>query len=240
MTTSAEAEVGSSARGVWSEQPKPKGAVRAVVLLACLMFLCHFAATAVYVMPLNPLKLSLSGLLAPYMNPYFVQGWELFAPDPLIKSNYLHVSCRLADGSEHGPYDATQPLYDARNRSRISGATWLFRAQHAALSRTNPRKTEFDDAVASFEDNPDPRLRKAAQDILALRQRNSERDIHIVTRLASVECDRIFLPRRTTHVRADVVMIEAPPFSTRNEPGVKGKSYSVDMPWAPYQQVDRY
>ena len=56
--------------------------VRGAAGVIALVLSFHFAATALWVSPAAPLYDALAPVLNPYMQPFFQQGWSLFAPNP--------------------------------------------------------------------------------------------------------------------------------------------------------------
>jgi hypothetical protein len=101
----------------------------AVVLALVLSF--HFAATALWVSPAVPAYAALAPVLNPYMQPFFRQGWSLFAPNPwsgdytlllragwtdrstgqLRTSDWVDVTTREWNGILHNPLHPRSDLY---------------------------------------------------------------------------------------------------------------------------------
>ncbi len=87
----------------------------AVVLALVLSF--HFAATALWVSPADPMYDAVAPVLNPYMQPFFQQGWSLFAPNPypgdytfLLRARWADRSTRQLRTSDW--VDATAPEWD--------------------------------------------------------------------------------------------------------------------------------
>src|ERR1043165_27054 len=95
---------------------RDRSSILAGLLLMALAL--HFGATVVYLMPLNPLKLHFQRSLQKYIDPYFSQRWELFAPNPVVDSRRFLVSCRLhaPDGTDADSAwaDITTPVQQLR------------------------------------------------------------------------------------------------------------------------------
>src|SRR3712207_5577325 len=98
-----------------------------------LVLLCHFGMTLAFLMPLNPTKVRIQHHVGAYMQPFFVQDWHLFAPDPVKDTRVLTVACQLRQPD--GTYrvtdwaDVSTPLRQARQRNRFSPADRLDRPQ---------------------------------------------------------------------------------------------------------------
>ena len=87
----------------------------AVVLVLVLSF--HFAATALWVSPADPMHDALAPVLNPYMQPFFQQGWSLFAPNPWSGDYTFLLRARWTDRSTGRLWtsdwvDATTPEWD--------------------------------------------------------------------------------------------------------------------------------
>jgi hypothetical protein len=90
----------------------------------CGTILCvHFSAIQLANMPLSPLKLRLANVLDAYVNPYFTQRWNFFAPQPPSYDVSLIARARVADigGSVVTQWiDITDPLIDAVRQRRLT------------------------------------------------------------------------------------------------------------------------
>jgi Family of unknown function (DUF5819) len=73
--------------------------VRGAAILLALVLSFHFAATALWVSPAAPLGKALAPVLNPYMQPFFQQGWSLFAPNPYQGDFTLLLRARWTDRS---------------------------------------------------------------------------------------------------------------------------------------------
>ncbi len=69
----------------------------AVVLGLVLSF--HFAATALWVSPAGPIYDAVAPVVNPYMQPFFQQGWNLFAPNPWSGDDTILLRARWTDRS---------------------------------------------------------------------------------------------------------------------------------------------
>ncbi len=90
------------------------------VRLATLAWLAfHFALTGLYVLHENPLRTALAPVVNAYVDTYFSQNWDLFAPNPLshnlsllvrplTRAEVVAAETRGVPGT--GWYDLTRPL----------------------------------------------------------------------------------------------------------------------------------
>ncbi len=217
---------------------------RALVAAAPLVLgaaLCiHFAATALYLTPANPIKLRIGRLADAYMEPYFSQRWELFAPDPIVDTRLLIVSCRvdIGDGVTRDlPWvDVTTPLRALKYRYRFSPADRVDRAQHVALYLVFPRPDKLAERMRNVDDNS-PEHRALVARLDAQRARSTTIGERLLARVASAECDRVNGVGRTRAVRVRMIAIETPPFSKRELAIDSGRRAQHDFDWRPYEAV---
>lgn len=204
-----------------------------------LLIAFHFAATVIHLMPMNPIKLALAPAVDRYINPTFSQRWEMFAPDPILDTKRLLVSCRVRRGGatdETAWSDITTPLRALKYRFRLSPADRLERVQtsalHLAFAPDDPvlarmkKQRDGGDAyarvIASFDD--------AKKKQLALAER-------ILARIASSECDRWYGAGATVAVRVRMLAIDPPPFSQRWLSDDAGQARYFDFDWRDYERV---
>jgi hypothetical protein len=214
-----------------------------LVTLAPLAFgvllVAHFSATLVHLMPMNPIKMALAPVVDRYMSPTFAQRWELFAPDPIIDTKRLLVSCRVRRGdatTETAWADITTPVRALKYRFRLSPADRLERVQTASLHLAfapddavllrMKRQKEVRDAyaqlIASFDDRKRQQLELAKT---------------LLGRVASVECDRWYGSGATVAVRVRMLAIDPPPFSQRWLSNEAGAVHYFDFDWRDYERV---
>jgi hypothetical protein len=102
----------------------------------------HFAATVLYVMPVNPINMALQPRLEATIGTYFGQNWCLFAPDPLVSDHALLVHCVHASEAADikssglpstGWYDISTPLWKRFQSNRFSAFDRLVRPQSNAM-----------------------------------------------------------------------------------------------------------
>lgn len=209
-----------------------------VALLGWLVV--HFAFTLAFLTPVNPIKLRQLAIINRYMLPLFEQHWELFAPDPLVDTRLLLVSCRLRDdagGIDERPYSNMTAAYrELKHRYRLTPADRLERAQFAPIHLMFGEQ----DAIAK-------RVRQHAQDLPELERvrqmldeqqaKRAKDGARLLGRVASAECDRLYGRGRATEVQVRMAIIKSPPFSKRALPTEDGETTYSDFPWMPYEEV---
>lgn len=65
------------------------------VSVCVVSFVFHFTCIQLANMPLSPLKLKYANQLDAYVNPFFTQRWNFFAPQPLDRDMFLIARARF-------------------------------------------------------------------------------------------------------------------------------------------------
>jgi hypothetical protein len=203
-----------------------------------VVLLVHFAMTILYLTPMNPVRLRLSSAVTWFMEPWFRQRWDLFAPEPVVASRYVWFACRYTDGSgrtivESPWYDMTRPLVERKQRYKITPADRLHRAVQAATSLTFGMRRPLHDRLRKHPDA----FQEMLERIDAADRRRSALGQHVLARLASAHCDAALGAGRTREVRCRVVTVSLPPFSRRREPDTASQARVHELPWWPYELV---
>lgn len=101
----------------------------------------HFASTALFTLPLNPLKMVTIRPLNASIGRFFPQNWSLFAPNPISRDQSLLARC-LRDEEQDVPndslptdrwYDLSMPLWHRFQQNRFSAYDRLARPHTYAL-----------------------------------------------------------------------------------------------------------
>jgi len=200
----------------------------------------HFGFTLLYLAPANAVGLRARPIVNRYMEPYFRQNWSLFAPDPLVDTRHLLVSCRVSDGRggtrDTEWADITTPLREKRAVYRVGPSAPLERTQMGPLhmilapgDRLVERLARRKDAEAQFA--------SLLAEYESERARAAERGHRLLRRVASAACDRILGAGATSAVAMRMRVTESPPFSHRSDPLSTSASRYVEFPWGPYERV---
>jgi hypothetical protein len=196
----------------------------------------HFTLTLGYLTPPNAIGIRLRPVIDRYMEPYFSQAWSLFAPDPVVDTRELLVSCRVRDpdGSQRDTAWAniTSPLRAQRAVYRIGPSNTVERAQlgplHVVLAPAAP--TTPPDAAPTGTG-----ATTVAEDPATARRTEDGR--RLLRRVASAVCDRSQGAGVTVAVAVRMLRTESPPFSRRHEPLSTSKTTYLDFPWGPHERV---
>jgi hypothetical protein len=222
--------------------PVPRLTLALLPALLASALALHFALTLAYLTPLNPLKLAFHQSVSAYMQPFFVQNWHLFAPDPVRETHVLTVACRLRqpDGTltETGWVDVSSPFRRARQANRFTPADRMDRPQASAMHTLVSR----DETLLLLQkhrrdDEPDPAFDLLLEELGRGESRQREEALTLINRIASAHCDYLHGPGRTTDVRPRIVVLRFPRFSERHRPDADGQLTYHLLDWAPHQAV---
>lgn len=209
-----------------------------IVLIAGISF--HFLMTIVYLTPLNPVKLRLDPVVHDYMNPFFHQNWQLFAPNPADDTRILMVSCRVKQ--DNGQItttdwsDISEPLRSMHHQNRFSPGNRLDRLQTGA-SRVMFRTDPVYEKLKENQSDQDSQLSELVKRMEEQREKERDTAINVLNRVASAHCDRLHGAGNTTEVRLRLAMLTFPRFSQRNLPDEEGLLEYYMFDWAPYEHV---
>lgn len=207
-------------------------------VLCGLVVTGHFFLLQVNNMPLSPLKLEMINFLSRYVNPYFVQHWNFFAPHPPTEDTWVLARAKLdplvgGHGAEATPWiNITKPLVGAVARDRftplflveigLSNAATAFMNRAGKEPRATHRRNGKSYLKAALPAGVDP------ADMEYLRR----------TALASLE---IRFPRRgIQQVQISFEIYRYPRFTRRNGPAPASRPALVTTPWAPARWVTPY
>lgn len=209
-----------------------------VALLAVLVV--HFAFTAMYLAPLSWIKLRTQPVVDAYMEPFFGQGWTLFAPGVGAQTRNTLISCRLVDEQgniQETPWlNVSSPYQELKRRYRLTPADRLNRALRSPGELLYSAGNPLSDSILEHRDE-DGELEEAAAAIEEMREMDTELAERLLARLASAHCDRFYGVGRTREVRARIATVEAPPFSRRHQPIDPRNASYFEMKWRPYEPV---
>lgn len=224
-------------------RPPMKFLISALPAVVIALLVMHFSITLAYLTPLNPLKVKVMAGLESYMRPFFEQRWELFAPNPVVDTRLMMVTCRVeGEGGqvEEKPWsNVSTPVRELKQRYRLTPADRIDRAQMTSVHLLyEPPDVLTTKLLEKPEDTPE--YRKAIELIERRRKVTTELGKELLVRTASVECDRLYGRGRTKEVRVRLATVKSPPFSRRWEPVEMGSSTYSEFEWMPYQAVALY
>lgn len=198
-------------------------------ITASLVLAFHFGMTALYNVPLNPVKQKFDGLNRAYMDPYFSQDWHLFAPDPIVENQgvLVRAEVRVGGGSERLTkwLDITTPDYLILYGQHF----WPSRMARVSAGALQQVEQWRDPTLQKTPKNPPPTKEELAKRAEALR---------LMQAVASAAAKRRW-GATVTRVQVRIVHNEFPRFSRRSVRDVKGKVTYYDLDWMDAVEVSR-
>lgn len=199
----------------------------------------HFTMTLLYLMPVNPIKLRVERVVGGYIEPFFAQNWSLFAPDPLVDTRDLLVSCRVAapEARETPWMNVTAPVRKLKQESILSPAERIDRVQMAGMYLAFQPEDIESRHIHEAQEDVSEEVQTALEAVLAKRRADRDTGVRLMNRIASAACDQRFGSGATSAVRVQVIITKPPPFSRRFAPVSTGKKFHTEFDWAPVEHV---
>ncbi|WP_329128272.1 DUF5819 family protein [Streptomyces caniferus] len=205
--------------------------------------------TALYEMPLNPIKEKYGKEITSYMLPYFGQDWHLFAPDPIDRDNgvLVRVKKRRPDGSMATTAwtDVTSPaqqqLYGERlwpSREFRVGAgvpqlldSWRDPDLEKLRKKDQDTKPPEKGARKDKKGGENPPLSQGEKD-------SRDEAIRFAQSFGSAQARKLW-GSDVEYVQVRIVSNEFPRFSQRYARDAKGKVSYYDLAWMKPVKVER-
>jgi Family of unknown function (DUF5819) len=205
---------------------------------ACgLGLVAHFSLIQLSNMPTSRLKLRMANLLDSYVNPYFSQRWNFFAPTPptfdivlFARGRYLDPDTAQIEDSEW--VDVSDALIDALRKNRL---TPMF---HAEISLSN--------ALVHFANNlkKDPRtfMEKDGRKYLAseIPADVDPADMTVMRRTAMADLEITYPNVKFESVQLSVMIYTLPRFADRNKGLADDPPAVALVAWQPAEWVPPY
>jgi hypothetical protein len=236
------------AGAAFSDAPLRVRVITAVsAVFVVVLFCVHFGMTFVYNSPINPIKLRTAGTVAAWIEPYFAQNWNLFAPKPIDENRGMLVRAqvRSPDGRIQVTrfYDMTTPAnreaqerrwWPSRAVRLVSGALQMLTYEDPlalAVQETRTRLLQDRTAVGSAS-KPGAQVE---QGLAGIPPTIAERDyrrraLMLIQRIATLEARRQF-GTRVDAVQVRVIRHTFPRFSQRSKADDAGPVIFEDLPW---------
>ncbi|MGP3964071.1 DUF5819 family protein [Nonomuraea sp. 3N208] len=201
-------------------------------VICTLILSFHFIATFLYLAPRNPISEQSASIVNDYINPYFRQGWGLFAPDPVDYNTRVLVRAKIRDstGMERtaGWTDISKPgiekvrgsLFPARLSRLVIGGHQIMTEAEVEPATTS-QKSEDAAVTPDSPSAPDPIARWQAV-----------RHMSAIATLAA----RAQWGNKITAVQVRISNHLVPRFSDRSQSD-DGNRYHSDFDWWPPSPV---
>lgn len=198
----------------------------------------HFSLVQLGNMPLSPLTLNLAGAIARYVNPYFAQRWNFFAPQPIERDIFLVARTRFHDpqtGSDviTGWVNVSDPLIAAVRKNRL---TPLFLVE-VGLSNS---VLDFENGIAK---NKNATFQKGGKTYLrpVIPPNVDPFNMTVMTRTALATLQITFPARRFDAIQLGLLHYTFPRFTERHRKMPMPKNLPITLiEWQPADAVAPY
>lgn len=201
-------------------------------LFILTVFTIHFTFTSIYILPFNPVKAA-SGQVNAYMQPFFTQNWQLFAPNPLSNNIYVYMQIEDVEGNQSEWTDLSTPIFESNHRNRISPNNRIVRIGPGSFMQTI-HKDEVLSKVNERENN------SITDNIIKEQDRKEvyqERGVDMLYRYASAYATKLYHENTIENIRVRVMIEEPIPFSQKDKPEVEGKKSFLTYEWEPIEKI---
>lgn len=209
----------------------------ALLVICSAVFCIHFALIQLGNMPMSPLKLNMSDELDAYINPYFSQTWNFFAPQPIERDTYLVARARYKDpktGQESNTnwVEISSPLYGAVQRNRIT-PLFLVELQLANAVVNYSNRISSDPSATTRKDGKVyllPEVPASADKI----------DLSVMTRTSLATLEMVYPDIQFSGVQLGLLHYEYPRFTERLKKEENPKLEFTVIEWQPAPWVQPY
>ena len=133
----------------------------AAVAVVGIVGLTYTGAALVTAGPITPLSLTFTPAASKIVDPYLVQNWQLFAPDPISEERGAVARVRCADGTETEFVDITTEHIEAIHDTRFFPSR-----QSRVISNGMFNMFLEDPYLSRYRDSVDETATEAASDLL--------------------------------------------------------------------------
>jgi hypothetical protein len=226
--------------------------LRGLVVAGFTLVAFHFTMTILYVLPLNPVKISVGADVERYMAPYFRQRWALFAPDPPLDNKILLLRYRLEKNSlveESEWHDLDTMVLEARRENLLSPLERFGRVNRAVLAAAmgtydgvldlfrEQLEKRFKDQVprdADGVDDEERRWARAAAKITEYKTEELKAMRPFLYRAGGSTCQALYPDSNVIASQYRIVRHEFPRYSDRAQADSEGPKKAIDLEWGDY------
>lgn len=178
--------------------------------------------------PSNPIKIAVSPGINSMYTPYFLQNWQLFAPDPLAQERGILVQARCSDGDETQFEDITTDLVTDLQSTRFFPSR-----EHRVITTAIARRFETDEVVKKILDKDSTKSGREDVDRYAqdLNERNVRASEQILAEYAMRKINPSTCDGDMESIRVRYVLHDYPGWSDRRNWEKQGNIITIDSGW---------
>lgn len=197
---------------------------RAALLVGGALLGAHMVTAALSQAPLSPAKLVYGDPVAEYLDPYFSQNWQLFAPNPISDDRGILARATCVDGTvtEYSDISA-RGLEKARN-SRF------FPSREVRIVSAHLQNITNSEEILSRLREKQTNDKKPVLPPLPYEKATEAEAVKSLSRYAHDQMPTA-CNGETVKVQVRMYVHELPPWSKRDDPTAEGKVLVKDFAW---------
>lgn len=208
-----------------------------IIICLSLFLIFHFAIITISSGPLNPVSLKHQEFLNDYKNPLLHQSWNLFAPDPVSRTDRIAIKIKTKDGIDSDWFDISQPLLDRNFDNSISPFNRAVRVPLGIVQNLY----EEDEIIALYKEKKDAESSED-NDVVEFTDKTNEeerskKELELLYRFSFSMAQLVENPNNIAQVKIRLVQDHPVPFSKRNDKVLKKESIYVEFDWQGFEKV---
>ncbi|TXS55815.1 DUF5819 family protein [Streptomyces sp. t39] len=203
---------------------------RAALLIGGALLGVHMTLAALSQAPLSPAKLVYGDRVAAYLDPYFSQNWQLFAPTPMSDDRGILARATCRDGSVSAYYDVSAAALEKVQSSRFFPSRDV-RIVSAALQNVTSSEELLRRLRQQQTNDKKPVLPPLPYEKVTEKE--------AVKTLARYAWDRMpaACDGRPERIQVRMYVRELPPWSRRNDPSAEDEVMVKDFDWVKREEL---
>ncbi len=197
---------------------------RAALVVGGALLCAHMTMAALSQAPLNPAKLVYGDRVAEYLDPYFSQNWQLFAPTPLSDDRGVLARAACADGSVTQYYDVS-----ARGVEKVQSSRFFPSRENRIVSAHLQNLTSSEELLRRIRQQQ-TNDKKPLLPPLPYEKATEAESIEGLSRYAYDQLPAV-CDGETERIQIRMYVHELPPWSKRHDPSAEGKVLVHDFAW---------
>ncbi|MDX3388188.1 DUF5819 family protein [Streptomyces niveiscabiei] len=200
------------------------------LLVGAALLGAHFLMAAISQAPFNPVKMRLQDETSSYLNPYFAQNWQLFAPDPLSDDRGILARAKCADGSTSEYYDVTTSHIRAVQQDRF------FPSRVSRLVTSNLQLVNDQDPILDRLRSAEEKKRKPAVPLMDYEKKSRDDAIQFLSRYALSQAPQA-CDGKIQALQVRMYVHKMPQWSERHDPPRKANVTVQDFRWVSLREL---
>ncbi|MFE2049750.1 DUF5819 family protein [Streptomyces sp. NPDC059459] len=197
---------------------------RAALVVGGALLGAHMTVAALSQAPLSPAKLVYGERVAEYLDPYFSQNWQLFAPTPVSDDRGILARVACADGSVTPYYDVSARGVEKAQNSRF------FPSREVRIVSAHLQNITSSEELLQRIRQQQTNDKKPLLPPLPYERATEAESVRGLSRYAYDHMATV-CEGGAVKVQVRMYVNELPPWSKRHDPSAEGKVLVKDFAW---------